>query len=142
VRSLAVLLLILGACDLQPAPKVVPAPTAPAPGTTPPTPEPTLGTPGAPGALLALDAGVAPVPVDASAVSERCVGVGTHVADVLIEEASDPSTKAAFVQDRSRTVRRTAEACTRDTWSDALMDCYLASKTQAAMQACTKPAPR
>ncbi|MDB4963507.1 MAG: hypothetical protein JWP01_3506 [Myxococcales bacterium] len=142
MRSLAVLLFVLGACDLQPAPKQAP--------TTPATPVTTPTTPGTPVAIAPADAGVAPSPtdaaaavpppVDASEVSDRCVGVGTHVADILIEEAIDPATKAAYVQARSRTVRRTAEACTRDAWSEALIGCYLASKTQAAMQACTKPA--
>jgi hypothetical protein len=138
VRFLVVLLAIAGACDLQPPPKKAPAATAPAPSPAAvPTPEP---------ALPALDAGVAavvgdaaPTPPDAAEVSDRCVNLGSHVAEVMISEAEDPSKKSVLIQDRARIVRRTAESCTRDGWNEKLISCYMAAKTQATLQACRKP---
>jgi len=142
VRVLVVLIAIAGACDLKPAPKK--APPAATPPTTPPASEP-----GAP-VMVPLDAGVAVAvsdaapaarpPVDAMPVTDRCVTLGSHVAEVLLAEAEDPSKKAALIQDRAKIVRRTAESCTRDAWTEAEIACFLAGKTQVAMQACRKPA--
>ncbi len=136
MRSLVVLLALAAACDLQPPPKQAPpAPTTPAPAVAPSEP-----------ALPALDAGVAapvgdaaPTPPDAMEVSDRCVRLGSHVAEVMINEAEDPSKKSVLVQDRARIVRRTAEGCTRDAWNEKLISCYMAAKTQATLQACRKP---
>ena len=143
MRALVVLIAIAGACDLQPPPKKAP-PTA-TPAATPP-----VADPNAPVAVSA-DAGVAvavsdapaapKAPADAMDVSDRCLTLGTHVADVLLAEASDPSKKAALIQDRAKIVRRTAESCTRDAWNEPLISCYLAAKTQVTLQACRKPEP-
>ena len=142
MRVLVVLIAIAGACDLKPAPKKAP-PAATSP-TTPPAAEP--GVP----VMVPLDAGVAVTvadaapaakpPVDAMTVTDRCVTLGSHVAEVLLAEATDPSKKAALIQDRARIVRRTAESCSRDGWTEAEISCFLAGKTQVAMQACRKPA--
>lgn len=135
VRFLVVLIAFGAACDLQPPPKKAP-PAATAPSAVP-TPAPVLP---------ALDAGVAvapgdaaPAPPDAMEVSDRCVQLGSHVAEVMISEAEDASKKSVLVQDRARIVRRTAESCTRDAWSAQLITCYLAAKTQATLQACRPP---
>jgi len=143
VRFLVVLLAIAGACDLQPPPKkappaVTPTPTAP---SAVPTPEPAL-PPADAGVAVAVAVGdAAPVPPDAMEVTDRCVDLGSHVAEVLISEAEDPSKKSVLVQDRAKIVRRTAESCTRDAWSAQLISCYMAAKTQATLQACRKPDP-
>jgi len=100
-----------------------------------------------PPTMVPVDAGVvavtdaAPIPPAAMVVSDRCVELGSHVAQVLIEEASDPSKKAAYTQDRTRIVRRTAEGCTRDAWTAEMIACFMRGKTSAAMQACRKPEP-
>jgi hypothetical protein len=78
--------------------------------------------------------------VDAMEVSDRCVRVGQHIAEVLTQETTDPSQKAVYVQERARIVRRTAESCTRDAWTGKEIDCILAGKTQAALQSCRQPA--
>ncbi len=138
VRFLVVLLALAGACDLQPPPKKVPAAATPSP--------PPAAVPSRDPALPGLDAGVAgdaaPAPLDAMEVSDRCVELGSHVAEVMISEAEDASKKSVLVQDRARIVRRTAESCTRDAWSTELITCYLAAKTQATLQACRKPDPQ
>jgi len=124
-----VLFAFVAACDLKPAPKQAP------PAATPAAP------------MVPADAAAAgapsdaATPMDAMSVSDRCVTLGSHVAEVLIGEAEDPSKKAALVQDRAKIVRRTAESCTRDAWSEDQISCFLAGKTQIAMQACRKPNP-
>lgn len=143
MRALVVLIAIASACDLQPAPKK--APPAATPAATPPiaTPNAPAGVPADAGVAIAVgDAPAAPKPpADAMDVTDRCVTLGTHVADVLLSEASDPSKKAALIQDRAKIVRRTAESCTRDAWNEALIGCYLGAKTQVKLQACRKPDP-
>ncbi len=137
MRFLVVLLAIAGACDLQPPPKKAPPAATPAPS-------PAAVTPREP-ALPPLDAGIAavgdaaPAPPDAMEVSDRCVQLGSHVAEVLISEAEDASKKSVLIQDRAKIVRRTAESCTRDGWNAQLIGCYMAAKTQATLQACRKP---
>jgi hypothetical protein len=143
VRFLVVLIAIAGACDLQPPPKKAPpaatsTPTPAAPSAVP-TPEPALPPADAGVAAVASDA--APAPPDAMEVSDRCVQLGSHVAEVLISEAGDPAKKSVLVQDRAKIVRRTAESCTRDAWTAELITCYLAAKSQATLQACRKPDP-
>lgn len=143
MRALVVLIAIAGACDLQPAPKK--APPSATPAVTPPaaTPNMPAAVPGDAGVALAVgDAPAAPkAPADAMDVTDRCLTLGAHVADVLLNEASDPSKKAALIQDRAKIVRRTAESCTRDAWNEPLISCYLAAKTQVTLQACRKPEP-
>ena len=141
MRVLVVLIAIASACDLQPAPKK--APIAATPPATPPVADPNAPSvaPVDAGVAVAIgDAAAAPKPpMDAMEVSDRCVTLGSHVAEVLLSEAQDPSKKAALIQDRAKIVRRTAESCTRDTWAEPLISCYLAANTQVAMQACRKP---
>ncbi len=82
------------------------------------------------------DGGVAP---DALlVVSQGCIDVGSHVAEILIADAKDPMQKAALEQERAKIVRRSAEACTRDGWSATGQKCFLDAKTSAGMQVCGK----
>ncbi|MFN0249107.1 MAG: hypothetical protein ACKV2T_19645 [Kofleriaceae bacterium] len=157
MRSLLLLAIALGACDLQPPPK-----KSPPPPTTPTDlpPPPTPNTPPPPEPVLVVDAGVgavadaggaavvdaaAPVaPPDAVETSAPCNDVGVKVAASIIETATDPAQKAALTQERDRIVRRVAEACTRDGWTKAQRDCFLTAKTAEDMQACGRDlaAPR
>jgi len=145
VRFLVVLIALAGACEHKPAPKRNPPvqapPTAAEPAAqvpVPPTPPPPV--PADAGVAVAIADAVA-APPDAMVVSDRCVELGSHVAEVLIQEATDPSQKAAYTQDRARIVRRTAEGCTRDAWTEKTIACFMAGKTSAAMQACRKQEP-
>lgn len=136
-----VVVLVLAACDLQPAPKREPAPASATP--TPPGPAPSVP------AAVAIDAGAAPFaptdaaapvrpPVDAMEVSDTCVTVSAHVADVVIADVKDPAHKAVYTQERARMIRRSAEACTRDAWSSERIACYLKTKTQRDIQDCNE----
>lgn len=131
-------------CELTP-----PKPRGTAGSATPPAPPP--------GATVA-DAGAAPVaPPDrpdaqagsgsgagsgagsGSAVAEptkECLEVGVAIAELVISSTEDASQKAALEQDRTRLVRRAAEGCTRDGWSEGARKCFLAAKTVAALEAC------
>lgn len=144
MRLLVVLIAFAGACEHKPSPKQNP------PIQAPPTTPPPVAMPTTPPTMVPVDAGVAvaitdavaaPVSPDAMVVSDRCVELGSHVANVLIEESVDPSKKAAYTQDRTRIVRRTAEGCTRDAWTEELIACFMRGKSSAAMQACRKPEP-
>ena len=140
MRSLLLLVIAFGACDLQPPPpkKAPAAPPAgsdaPAPSTTPPPPPPALP-----------DAGAAPaLAPDAMETTAACTEVAARIAGSVIDSAQDPAQKAALTQERDRIVRRVAEACTRDAWSEASRACFLKAKTSDEMQACGKDlaAPR
>ncbi len=68
--------------------------------------------------------------------SAPCNEVGVKIATSLIDSAQDAAQKATLTQERDRIVRRVAEACTRDSWSEASRDCFLKAKTQEEMQIC------
>jgi hypothetical protein len=141
----------LAACDFQPPPKPQPAP----PTTVPPAP--TVGSAGSgsgsgsagsgsagSGSAVAVPEGSAAAPADAAAsdVSNACVETGAHIAQVLIDSEQDPGTKAQYEQARSKIVRATAEACTKQTWSDDKRRCFDTTKTEADIRACEKKFPQ
>jgi len=132
MRSFALPLLLLAACELQPAPRRQ-APAA----QTPPTPAP------APAAAPA-DAAVVAMPPRIE-TTKQCIDVGVHVAEVLINSA-DPAQRGVIANERERIVKATAEACTTQAWSDDAAKCYLAANTQPQLKACetkfTPPRPR
>ena len=150
MRSLVCVLITLcvSSCELKPGPKQKAPPPAPAAAPTEgsaatPPPAPPAGEP-APAATV--DAGVAPPPpaVDggaaAAAPSEptsECLQLGAHIAATLIDSA-EPAQKAALEQERTKIVRRSAEACTRDGWSAESKACFLAATSAPAMQECGK----
>ncbi|MBA3393225.1 MAG: hypothetical protein H0T89_11295 [Deltaproteobacteria bacterium] len=96
---------------------------------------------GAPGAVaVAGDApaavGDAGLPDAMLVVSEDCLQTAVKIADVIIAATTDETQKAAIEQDRTKLVRRSAETCTRDRWSDSVRGCFLASTTAAQLEAC------
>ncbi len=138
------LLSALGACELEPPPKKAPA-AAPAmpqpvpepaaiapPPATPPAP--TAPPPGPPTVPEGAGRGSAALPP----VSQPCLDVSGHIADTLIAEAADPAQKATMEQEKTKIIRRSAEACTRDAWKPTVMKCFLDAKTTAEMQTCAK----
>ncbi len=130
------------ACEHEPAPKKAPPAAAPTPpsaqdpganGATPPTNPPAPPPPATSPAAVA-DAGVDALPP----VSQDCVDVSAHIADVLISEAKDPTQKATLEQEKTKIIRRSAEACTRDSWKSEVRACFLKATTADQMQTCAK----
>jgi hypothetical protein len=128
-----VLVLVIGACDLKPAPrkKVDPAAAAAAPVPAPGAQAPGAQAPGA----QALGAQAPEDPAQA------CMQVGVRVADVLVASAADAVLRAQFEQERANTVRSTAEAGMRGEWDAALRQCFLTAATQPQLDACKARAP-
>ena len=116
------MLLLLAACDHKPAP----SPTQ--------TPAPAV-TADAAGGLVAVPSG------------DTCMQIGTNIAEIIIAATADPQQKAAYEQERAKMVKRFSDNCQRESWSDATKGCFLAAKTQADVDACsrelakTRPAP-
>ncbi len=153
-----VLVGVVAGCDLRPPPKggpgsggmVDPSTEGSAAGSAVPSMQVTpVGAP-----VGTTDGGIAVVPVvpavtlDAAVpvvdaapvvlpVSAECSAVCTKIAGVMIDQTTDPMQKAALEQDRLKLVRRMAEACTRDQWTDAQMKCFMSAKTPEALQACS-----
>ena len=131
---LVVTAVLLAACELVPPPKPQPSSqTAAVPGPTVPVAPPNPADPAAPSPVIA------PPPVNAA-----CSAIAVHVAATLIANATDPAARASLEQERTRIVRRTAEACTNDKWSEASISCFAKATTVDEMQICGKDlaAPR
>jgi hypothetical protein len=130
----ALLFVMIAACEFQPAP-----PPAPPPVVKP------LDASVASVVAPPADAGDAPAPVRADAaviaVTDECVRTSTHIADVLIAGAADPSLKSSYEAARDRIVRATAEACTTQAWADAEQRCFAMAKVEADLHACEKKFP-
>lgn len=125
-------LVLLAACELEPPPKQPPSTqTQTAPGPKVPS-VPIDAAAGAP----ELDAGGAQAVAVAQDVSAACSAIAVHVASTLIENARDPAAKALMDQERPRIVRKTAEACTNDKWSDETLACFTKATTVDEMQIC------
>jgi len=129
----ALLLSLLAACEFVPAP-----PPAPAPVATPRVPQ---DAPPDTAVAAVADAGEARADAALIAVTDECVRTSTHIADVLIAGAPDPSLKASYEAARDRIVRATAEACTTQAWSDPEQRCFAQAKVEADLRACEKKFP-
>jgi hypothetical protein len=119
------LLVLLAACDLQPPPKQQPAPPASA------TESPKL---------------VAPAPPSLpeqpkTETTNDCIEVGKHVAAVFVASVTDPAQRSVVEQERTKIVKATAEACTKQAWSAEARGCYLASGSPADIKACEAKFP-
>src|SRR5687767_10745285 len=124
-----VCLILLAACELQPAPKKQPAPPPPPPvEAQKPVEAPQIPAAGS-GAKIEITA--------------QCLEVAAKVAQVFIDSATDPAQKSIYEQERANMTRKTGEACTTQGWSEDARKCYLASKDPAGIKACEKqfPAP-
>jgi hypothetical protein len=127
-----VVVAMLVACDLQPAPK---------PEASPPPPTPTVVVdapvaPVPPPSPVPADAAIAPIDAG-DAVSQPCLEMAVHVADVLIAAATEPTQKAVLEQERTRIVRRTGEVCSRG-WSAEIIACFRAAANRPDLDACEK----
>src|SRR5260221_10068553 len=96
----ALWMLILAACELEPAPKRAPKPVAPPPAAAPtPTPTPTPPTP-AP----------TPSPVPTPVVDE-CTLAAVRYVEIGIAEAKDAQLKQNLEMEKTRTVLRIETGC-------------------------------
>ncbi len=82
----------------------------------------------------AVDAGAPALPP----VSQDCLDVAGHIAEVLISEAKDDQQKAQLEQEKTKIIRRSAEACTRDGWKPEVRTCFLKAAKTEQMQICAK----
>jgi len=130
------LLLLIAACEIQPAPKKQPAPVIENAGSAQPAAPVPAPPPPPPAAAAVSDAG--PVAIEAS---QPCIAVAAHVAEVFIQSATDPAQKAVYEQEREKMIRATSVACTTQAWPDAAQTCYLAAKTPAEIKACETKFP-
>ncbi len=71
-------------------------------------------------------------------VTQVCTDVSVHIADIVIASVTEPAQKAALEQDRAKLVRRAAETCTRDKWSDKAIKCFTAATAAPALEQCGK----
>lgn len=130
-RLSVVMFAMLAACELQPAPKQQAAPPAPTPPRVVEAP---------------ADAGVVADAPPAPVFTDQCREVGLHIAEVIINSATDPGAKSIYEQDRSKISRSTAETCMTQGWSDVAAKCYLKARTATELKACetkyTPPQPR
>jgi hypothetical protein len=124
------LLSLLTACELQPAPpKPAPSETATAGSgsATAPTGDPNRIS--------------APRPTAPSIQpTAECEQAGIKLADLMIEGA-DPSQKPAFEVDRANIVRRTEVACTQQQWTRPALSCIAQSRSDAQARACLEKFP-
>jgi hypothetical protein len=135
---------LLAACEHEPPPKAKGAPAAGSaqaqnqapPDQPPPGPPQQVADAGAGSGqpAVATDAAIdAPAPV-----SQDCVDIAAHIADAMIAETKDAQQKAFIEQEKTKIIRRTAEACTRDSWKPDVLDCFRKSTTTEQMQVCAK----
>jgi hypothetical protein len=148
VRCL-ILVLLFAACDLQPpkqeAAKPPVAATADAAvATLPPRPfvvrdAGALADVAAAPVADVVDAGVAKPPADAMMdVTDACLTVSAHIADVVIASIKDPTQKAALEVDRTGLVRKAAETCTKNKWPDVSIKCFTDASDSQTIENCGK----
>ena len=129
------MLSVLAACELQPAPKPAPSAGSPAGSAVPIVPA---------DAAVIADAPVRVVPPPEPAVQPTadCQKAAVRYTDLLIA-AAPAAQKGIFEQDRTNTVRRTEIACTQQGWTPAALACIDQSKTDRDALRCLDkfPAP-
>ena len=121
-------LLLLAACELQPAPKKQAAPPPP-----PPTAQVEAAKP--------VEQPPPPPTAPKLEINAQCLEVSAKIASVFIDSATDPGQKSIYEQDRANMSRKMGEACMLQGWSDEARACYLASKSQADLKACETKFP-
>jgi hypothetical protein len=126
---IALVAVLLAACELQPAPKQQPAPVIEAAPPPPPADAQIAD---------AADVDAGPAPIKASA---DCLRLAAHLVDVVVASATDPAQKTIYEGERMQMTRSLAESCTNEPWSPESQKCYLATKTPAHIKACEKKFP-
>jgi hypothetical protein len=140
----AICMLLLAACELEPAPKPGKAPPQPPPAAAPtpaPTPPP---PPPAPTPTPAPTPNPNPTPAPPPPVEDACTKAAVRYVEIGIAEAKDPQLKQNLEIERARTVLRIEKGCRDQKWSEDITGCYVAAKTTPDLLVCTKklqPAP-
>ncbi|MBV8756896.1 MAG: hypothetical protein JO257_06470 [Deltaproteobacteria bacterium] len=148
------MLSLLAACELQPAPKQAPsvgsaAAPAAASAVAVQAPPPAgsavaVQTPPPAGSAVGSAAGsvAAPTPVPRPAVqaTAECEKAAVRFAELFIAGAP-ASQRGIFEQDRANTVRRTEIACTQQGWTPAALACIDQSKNDRDARACLEKFP-
>ncbi|HEX4452455.1 MAG TPA: hypothetical protein VH143_16375 [Kofleriaceae bacterium] len=120
-------LVVLAACDLQPAPKPALHRDAAEPDALPAPP-------------LATDAELAPPDSDLAPPSADCVTTAEHIAAVLIDSA-DAGARGSFEGARGNMVRVMAAACTKQSWNADRQQCMRLAKLEVDVRACESKYP-
>ncbi len=71
-------------------------------------------------------------------LAKACTDVGVKIAQILIDDKTDLSQKAALEQERTNIVKKIADTCTRDSWSPQVLACLNVARTQVDTRECTK----
>jgi hypothetical protein len=130
-KPLLALIVLLAACDLQPAPK-----QAPPPAPVPVQAEPPAGSP----APVPTMPHPIPAPVPAIQPTAECQQAAIKVAELLIKDA-EPSQKPEMERERVDIVRNTELACTKMGWTSPALACIAQSKTSQDTHACLAKFP-
>ncbi|MEO8843370.1 MAG: hypothetical protein ABI591_26280 [Kofleriaceae bacterium] len=128
----SLVLLLVAACDFQPAPPPAP-PVIERPADA--------AVPVVPMVPVVPDAGIGRPDATLIAVTDACLQTATHIADVLITSQTDDSLKSSYETARDRIVRATAEACTTQNWTPDAQRCFAQAKLEADLHACEKKFP-
>jgi hypothetical protein len=67
-----------------------------------------------------------------------CRELGRHVTDVLIASATEATLKATYEHDRETIARGVVDACVKQRWSKATIECYRATHDEAAVRTCDR----
>lgn len=150
-------LYLLAACELQPAPKQAPpaASSAPAGSAAPVAVAPSTGSAaaGSSGGVAAVPAAgsaagsgagsgarVVPPPPPAIQVTASCEKAAVRYAELFIAGAPE-SQRGIYEQDRANMVRRTEVACTQQAWTAPALACIAQAKTDRDARACLDKFP-
>jgi hypothetical protein len=130
----ALLIALLAACELQPAPKKQAEPPPPPPAAQVEAAKPVESPP--------------PVAADAGAgsaakieITAPCLETAAKLAQLFIDLQKDPGAKSNAEQARGDMTRKMGEACTVQNWSVEARACFLAAKSEADIRACEKKFP-
>jgi hypothetical protein len=123
-----VVVMLLAACELQPAPKLVPHRDA------------SVTIDAQPPAPIAIDA---PAEADdgGPAPSADCVTTAQQIASVVIAGA-DPGVRGHYEQGRANMIRVMAAACTSQGWTADKQQCFRLAKLETDIRACEAKFPK
>ncbi len=123
MRRALVALWALAACDYEPAPvtRVAAAPTAPVVVTDPAT---------------VIDPARSVRQPDP--VTPDCIAVAEHLVTLSIAVITDPFEQSNQTSSKAKSVRATAESCTRGGWTPEVLRCFTAASTAADLAPCNQ----
>ena len=124
MRRAVLVLCALAACDHEPAPAARATAGSAAPGAR--TPD---------RAALIDPAKSVPQP---DPVTPDCIGVAEHLVDMSIAVIADPFEQSNQISTKAKSVRLTAESCTRGGWTPAVIRCFTAAATAADLAPCNQ----